>query len=119
MDFPGDLGGAEACTGGTISLFGGTRTWGRAEHKQRFSLHGDLGYYLEVLISFQRVIVVADGEEEIHNRTGCFGVKTEKTSQCFLVMLFNHHDFLVREDKGSQARHEDRDGIHFVNFDAL
>ena len=56
--------------------------------------------------------------QEVNNTSGSVLVEPEQTPECLLMMLVNHVDLLITENKWSQARHQDRDGIQLVNMEA-
>lgn len=56
--------------------------------------------------------------KEVYDTSGSVLEEPEQTAECLLVMLVDHGNFLLTEDKWSKTRHQDRDSIQFVNMEA-
>ena len=56
--------------------------------------------------------------QEVDDTSWCVLVEPEETSEGLLVVLVDHCDLWVSEDKRTEARHQDRDGVQLVNVQA-
>ena len=57
--------------------------------------------------------------QEVDDTSWCVLVEPEETSEGLLVVLVDHCDLWVSEDKRTEARHQDRDGVQLVNVQVL
>ena len=56
--------------------------------------------------------------QEVNYTSGSVLLEPEQTPECLLMVLVDHGNLLITENKWSQTRHQDRDSIQLVNMEA-